>query len=239
MALRTVVYVDGFNLYYGCLKPLPHCRWLDIAAFSDHFISEATSSPFEITQIKYFTAPILSNLSPHGDKAMVRQSGYWRALEIHSKVEVIKGYFYPAQGEYFADLKPLDMERTHRVIRPEEKQTDVNLALHMLLDAQKDYCDQQVLISNDSDYEAVFRIIKEHYPKQILGWIPPILDFQEENYDRQPNSILKKHSHWSHYPIREEKLLELQLPDKVSTVTKSARIKRTKTFFRPEYWSKK
>ncbi|MGQ0569072.1 MAG: hypothetical protein ACT4P5_06000 [Armatimonadota bacterium] len=30
--MRTNVYVDGFNLYYGCLKDTP-CKWLDLARF--------------------------------------------------------------------------------------------------------------------------------------------------------------------------------------------------------------
>jgi hypothetical protein len=29
--LRTNVYVDGFNLYYGCLKGTPY-KWLDLDA---------------------------------------------------------------------------------------------------------------------------------------------------------------------------------------------------------------
>jgi hypothetical protein len=29
--MRTIVYVDGFNLYYGALKGTPY-RWLDILA---------------------------------------------------------------------------------------------------------------------------------------------------------------------------------------------------------------
>ncbi len=28
-ALRTRVYIDGHNLYYGCLKNSPH-KWLDV-----------------------------------------------------------------------------------------------------------------------------------------------------------------------------------------------------------------
>lgn len=28
-ALRTRLYVDGYNLYYGCLKNTPH-KWLDL-----------------------------------------------------------------------------------------------------------------------------------------------------------------------------------------------------------------
>ena len=29
MALRTNVYIDGFNLYYGALRKTPY-RWLDL-----------------------------------------------------------------------------------------------------------------------------------------------------------------------------------------------------------------
>ena len=29
--MRTCVYVDGFNLYYGALKRTPY-KWLDLAA---------------------------------------------------------------------------------------------------------------------------------------------------------------------------------------------------------------
>lgn len=236
MTLRTIAYIDGFNLYYGCLKPLPHCRWLDVAAFVRHLISEATNEPFELVNVKYFTAPILPRLSRHGDESANRQSAYWRAIELHEpNVEIIKGFFYAAKGEYFSDQEPLDMSVSHRVIRPEEKQTDVNLALHILLDAQKDTCDQQVLVSNDSDYETVFEMIREHYPNKTLGWIPPILEREEKNDDRQPNAVLHKQSHWSRRPIKETDLLNFQLPDKVTTVTGSHK-QRTKVFRRPEHW---
>ena len=29
---RTIVYIDGYNLYYGLLKGT-HCKWLDLMAF--------------------------------------------------------------------------------------------------------------------------------------------------------------------------------------------------------------
>ena len=29
--VRTNIYIDGFNLYYGCLKNTPH-KWLDLRA---------------------------------------------------------------------------------------------------------------------------------------------------------------------------------------------------------------
>lgn len=30
--MKTNVYVDGFNLYYGCLNKTPY-KWLDLAQF--------------------------------------------------------------------------------------------------------------------------------------------------------------------------------------------------------------
>ena len=35
--MRTFVYVDGFNLYYGALKGTPH-RWLDIKALVEKLL---------------------------------------------------------------------------------------------------------------------------------------------------------------------------------------------------------
>lgn len=35
--MTTHVYIDGFNLYFGCLKGTPH-RWLDLQAFSERLL---------------------------------------------------------------------------------------------------------------------------------------------------------------------------------------------------------
>jgi hypothetical protein len=34
--MKTNVYIDGFNRYYGCLNGTPH-KWLDLAAFCQAF----------------------------------------------------------------------------------------------------------------------------------------------------------------------------------------------------------
>jgi len=48
--VRTNVYVDGFNLYYGCLKGTPY-RWLDLDAFCHRLLPRD-----RIHRIRYFTA---------------------------------------------------------------------------------------------------------------------------------------------------------------------------------------
>lgn len=36
-ALRTRVYIDGYNLYYGCLKNSQH-KWLDVRALIERIL---------------------------------------------------------------------------------------------------------------------------------------------------------------------------------------------------------
>ena len=38
--IRTYVYIDGFNLYYGLLRGQPAARWLDLEAFVKGFLPE-------------------------------------------------------------------------------------------------------------------------------------------------------------------------------------------------------
>ena len=38
-AMRTNVYVDGFNLYYGCLKGTPY-KWLNLEVLFDELLDK-------------------------------------------------------------------------------------------------------------------------------------------------------------------------------------------------------
>jgi len=37
--VRTVVYIDGFNLYYRRLKPSPQFKWLNLKALCDSILA--------------------------------------------------------------------------------------------------------------------------------------------------------------------------------------------------------
>lgn len=59
--LRTIVYIDGFNFYYGAVRGTPH-KWLN---FDRYF---AMLRPHdEIRAIKYFTAEIVGPTKPNQD----------------------------------------------------------------------------------------------------------------------------------------------------------------------------
>jgi len=51
--MRTVIYVDAFNLYYGAVKDTPY-KWLDLHALSCALLRPENT----ITGIKYFTAKV-------------------------------------------------------------------------------------------------------------------------------------------------------------------------------------
>lgn len=50
--MATIVYIDGFNLYYGALRGSPY-RWLDLEALSRRLLPKD-----DIHLIRYFIARI-------------------------------------------------------------------------------------------------------------------------------------------------------------------------------------
>lgn len=223
--MRTIIYIDGFNLYFGCLKQLPRCRWLNIEALAQRLCIENDPST-DIVGIKYFTAPIKAGLSPRGFVSVKSQADYLRALQIHCKqVQIINGKYFIVPGSYHRDSKPVDFSTKLRVLRPEEKQTDVNIALHMLCDATDEICDQQVLFSNDSDCAPILSTIRQRHPAIRLGVVPPILS---ETSVRYPSKELASTAHWSRRNINVQDLLECQLPKRVPT--------RKRPIDKPRHW---
>ena len=62
---RTIVYIDGFNLYYRALRGTPH-KWLDIVALS----TAVLPSNSVLTRVYYYTARVSGRTDP---KAPARQ----------------------------------------------------------------------------------------------------------------------------------------------------------------------
>ena len=70
---RVIVYVDGFNLYFGMVEAgLSNNKWLDISILADNLLKPNQ----EIHLIKYFTSRVSNN--PDKQK---RQTKYIEALE--------------------------------------------------------------------------------------------------------------------------------------------------------------
>lgn len=157
--MKTIVYVDGFNLYYGAVKGTPY-KWLDVGRLCELMLPGHT-----IERIKYFTARV-SDRRP-GDGTQRRQQTYLRALATVPHLEIHYGKFlsYPSR-------MPLVNPRPHgptfaEVIRTEEKGSDVNLATHLLMDGAREQYEQAALITNDSDQLEPIRVVREEFGKPV------------------------------------------------------------------------
>ncbi len=155
---------------------------MDINALAQ-LICHENNPTSEIVGLKYFTARIKTGLSPRGAEACKSQNTYLRAIQAHTpSLQIVEGKYFIVPGSYYGDSKPVDFSKKYRVLRPEEKHTDVNIALHMLSDATDGLCDQQVLFSNDSDCAPILEMIQNRHPSMTLGVVPPILNTDKGRY---------------------------------------------------------
>lgn len=149
--MKVYVYVDGFNLYYGCLKGTSF-KWLNLEKLSSLLFPK-----HKIEQIKYFTAPIKVRENDTDHDKPNRQQIYLRALRTLPSVEIIQGMFLTHK----VFMKKVDSEGFVEVMKTEEKGTDVNIASHLIHDGHKGLYEMAVVISNDSDLVEPIRIITQ------------------------------------------------------------------------------
>jgi uncharacterized LabA/DUF88 family protein len=154
----TIVYIDAFNLYYGCLKHTPY-RWLNIEQMCTLLLPD-----HQIVAIKYYTARIKPP-ADDPDKA-VRQEVYLRALRTLPLVSITFGQYLSHVIKRPLAHPPDTGSALVEIINHEEKGSDVNIATHMVLDAAKNLCDVAVLVSNDSDLQEPLRIVGQDFGKR-------------------------------------------------------------------------
>jgi uncharacterized LabA/DUF88 family protein len=179
--VKTHVYVDGFNLYYGLLRAT-RLKWLNLEALFDQLLPKN-----EVARIYYFTALVHSR--PDKLDQPVRQAAYLRALRTLPRVEIVHGTFQSkpvrkplievdGAGKPISDAAgprverlPSGAARTAWVLKTEEKGSDVNLAAHLLRDAFGKACECAVIVSNDSDLLTPVKMAREC--GLTIGLAPP------------------------------------------------------------------
>ncbi|HEX3682142.1 MAG TPA: NYN domain-containing protein [Bryobacteraceae bacterium] len=173
--MRTIVYVDGFNLYFRLLEKRPAVKWLNIKALATHLLSPAN----RIVGVKYYTARVSGRFDVN---APARQQIYLDALRTVPEISIHMGTFL--LSEKFAGLvKPPEFRPrlvlpppwpdVVKVIKVEEKGSDVNLASHLLMDAFQGNFDVAAVLSNDSDLVEPIRIVTQVVGKPV-GLLSPV-----------------------------------------------------------------
>ncbi len=173
-AIRSNIYVDGFNLYYGAVKDTPY-KWLDLGELCRRILSGIT-----INRIRYFTALVKSSSA---DPQMAqRQQFYIRALETIPNLTVHYGHFLQTTATMRLASPPAPGPATARVLKIEEKGSDVNLATYMLVDAFRKDSDQLVVITNDSDLAEPIRIINKEFKIPVGVFNPHTQDTADRRH---------------------------------------------------------
>lgn len=161
---RTLVYIDGFNLYYRALKGTDH-KWLNVAALAEAVLP----STCQIVGINYYTARISGRTDP---TAPARQHAYLRALATLPLVATHFGNFL-ATKKWAGIVQPPDFRpvtalapgasipQVVYVWKTEEKGSDVNLGVHLVRDAFKGIFDEAAVLTNDTDLIEPIRIVTE------------------------------------------------------------------------------
>jgi uncharacterized LabA/DUF88 family protein len=156
---RAMFYVDGFNLYHS-IKDLrdEKLKWLSLAQIAQSLIPKKDE---KIVGIKYFSA--LAH--KRGLDSIKRHDAYMAFLKSEG-VDCILGRF---KGQ---PRKCNSCGNSWK--HPEEKETDVNIAIHMVADGYENRYDVCYLISADTDLVPPLQMIKESLPtKTIVAVSPP------------------------------------------------------------------
>lgn len=189
---RVMVYIDGFNLYFGLRsKGWRKYYWLDLVA-----LAQALLKPEQTLQgVHYFTSRIRANGRNLADRQ--RQTTYLEAL---GTLPGLRAHF----GHYLE--KPRQCRQCGaQWMDYEEKMTDVNIAVQLLTDAFDNRFDTALLISGDSDLTAPLRTSRTKFPaKRLIVVFPP---------GRQ--SFELKNTAHATFTIGEANLRQSQLPPAV------------------------
>ena len=227
---RTIIYIDGYNLYYSRLKGTPH-KWLDVGTLFRDLILKPQDPSANVVCIKYFTSPVKASYARHGDASAHAQTQYHRALKaIHGDlIQIIQGFhiFGKTNMPLHVEGEEPDKQNLVPVWMIEEKQTDVNLALQVYRDAVRGECDHQVICTNDSDLEPALQLVRQDAPNVQIGLVVPLRE-KGLSGDAVSNKRLTKRVHWVRQHILDAELESSQLPKNVNTNKKPAQ--------KPAHW---
>lgn len=227
VGMRTTIYVDGFNLYFGCLKRSDD-KWLDLRALLFDAIVIPQHPHATLTQIKFFTADIKTKFASRGNVARNAQQRYHQALalQLGDQLEIVNGYYSPRKSRSLVYRNPPNKDERVETWQLEEKQTDVNIAISGYRDAAKALADQVVFVSNDSDLEPALQAIHEDFGDRLtIGLIIPIRD----SVAVKPGAALARWAHWTRHYIRDDEFTACHLPRVFQRTGK-------KPVLKPDYW---
>jgi uncharacterized LabA/DUF88 family protein len=173
---RAALYVDGFNFYYGVTNHYRPLReelgyslsglcWCNFRA-----LIERNFAGSDLLFVKYFTAPVTGQVARGERPGEQDRYALWRAaLATVPGLRAVEGRYQPRGEERPTPGAPAPFR--------EEKQTDVQIGIEMVLDASDPALrlDTLFLLSSDQDlWPAVWACaLRVPEPKEVRILLPP------------------------------------------------------------------
>lgn len=181
-------------------------KWLNPSLL----VANVLSSDHVIIKCNYYIARVSSRA--HDPEAPARQATYLRAIRTIPEVAIHEGSFMTSEpwmpltnpprakpDGYDWSLPPPSVVK---VLKYEEKGSDVNLGAHLVRDSFVDAFDVAVVVTNDSDLDEPIRIATQEAGKRV-GLLTPV---------KFPNQSLQSVASFYRH-IRTGHLARAQLPD--------------------------
>lgn len=251
---RVAVYIDGFNYYYAIVDFMHNdlasrqVKWLDYRALIEQKILKGVAYDKTNLKINFYTA-----INGYRSKESVQNHNtYINALRARN-IDIIKG-FYKLRStglvcriecetcqkpvtvkNFFIDKNtPVICESCNNTIcltskktlmHPEEKQTDINIAKDILIDAIQDNYDEFYLFSTDSDFVPIADFVIKNCKKNFIVVAPDNKclrrmpdNTQKFTFRYEINKFLDLGA--EEYRIKMGRLTNYQLPRNLGNITK-------------------
>lgn len=191
---RVIVYVDGFNFYYGLKgRGWKKYYWLDVFKFFSSFLKPHQ----ELVEVNYFSAV------PDNKGQQQRQDLFFSANLLNPNFKLHLGKF----------LKKSVVCRSCKAshFTYEEKESDVRLATKMISDVVGNRCDVSILVSADSDLIPPIEFIKAYKSNhKIFAYFPP---------QRESINLIKLTDQYTKLERHEAKFAACLLDDEIESHT--------------------
>ena len=189
---RVSVYIDGFNLFHA-IKDLEDngLKWVNLWRLSEQLVRGDES----VAVVKYFSA-----------YAKWRETSYRRHQRYVHQLE--------NAGVRFVEGKFKGIERWCKLCRRyydahEEKETDVNIGAHLLVDSCRDRFDRALIVSSDSDLHQAVDLARAETTGKLIDIVAP-----PGRRRRNPRA---------RFEITTDKLRNSQFPDPIANYIEQGR----------------
>jgi uncharacterized LabA/DUF88 family protein len=161
--IKVCCYIDGFNIYHAIDEAsrasrgaLNYLKWVNLHAVMVRFTDP---SMHQIVAVKLFTAyPTWNPDRESRHRQFVKAGNHFGVQEILGRFKLKDAYCKICKGTYRARA---------------EKESDVNIAMHLVSDAHEGVFDQAFLVTNDSDLLGPVRMVREKFPEKRIKIISP------------------------------------------------------------------